>query len=154
MLPITHRQSTKAHLHAVRSHSLTQNRAATDTSQHGIHNNRLRHLHARDIRRALCHSDELDSSARKIPRIRLRLGRRLLRRWYCQRSAVLGFARCICCGSRDDDESSMEMRLEQAWQERQHAREARRIRGGLRYAVPRCHVPKPPPAYVEEIEMA
>jgi hypothetical protein len=61
---------------------------------------------------------------------------------------------CLCYGCRKCGEIEMEERVEQAWQERHEAREARRAREGLRYDVPRCYVPKPPPAYVEAIEMA
>ena len=62
-------------------------------------------------------------------------------------------ARLLCCAGRSYDRR-IEMRKEQAWQERQEAREARRTRDGFRYAVPRCHVAKPPLAHVDEIEMA
>jgi len=60
----------------------------------------------------------------------------------------------LCYGCRKGSERKMERRREQAWQEREERRGARREREGLRYGVPRCDAPKPPPAYVEAIEMA
>ena len=60
----------------------------------------------------------------------------------------------LCYAGRKCRERKMERRRERAWQEREERRGARQARSGSRYDAPRCDAPKPPPAYVEAIEMA